>query len=94
MTRRTWVAALDPFNDDDPAIKWTRDTIAEHERRRVKEALERMGAEKAPTEAVDVTPRPVVEPEPPPRNRLAELVGRVQSGDLSAIDVLRKLVDR
>jgi hypothetical protein len=80
MTRRTWV--YDPWADDDEAIVRMRDALA---------------LEPTP-EPVEAEPKPAPIPEPvapeeTKRGRVAELVARVQAGDLSAVEMLRRLID-
>lgn len=87
MTRR-WVA--DPWSDDDPAIRRMRDVLRGPEA--VQDAPGR--PEPAAVES-EPTPEPVrpSEESTARRGRIADLVARVQAGDLSAVDILRRLID-
>jgi hypothetical protein len=80
---------IDPWSDDDPAVA------------RMREALALRAVEPAPDarDAIRVddvtTPEPDEAPAlPTRRERIAALVARVSAGDLSAVDLLRRLLDK
>jgi hypothetical protein len=84
MTRRWFV---DPFDDDDPAVRRLRDAIAPR-------PVDALGASGPPRVARDTTPEPKRDAEESQRRRgrIAELVRRVRAGDLCAVDLLGELL--
>lgn len=84
--RSAWSALADDWSDDNPAIV------------RGREALQRLQEAPGRPEAIDVESTPTSEPVAAPdgfsrRERIAQLIARVQSGDLSAVEALRNLLD-
>jgi hypothetical protein len=89
MTRRTWVA--DIWSDDDPAMRRMRDALALAP---TPEPVQDAAQRPDPADVASVaTPAPAPA-EAPRENPVAALVRRVQAGDLSAVDMLRRLLDR
>lgn len=86
--RRTW-SANDIWDENDPALRRLREAIAP--RQPVPDAP----GQAEPVEAVSEPTEPIAEPPSIPRRRdhIGELVARVRNGDLSAVDMLRKLLD-
>jgi hypothetical protein len=89
MTRRSaWSALADDWDPDNEAIARMRDALA------LQPTPEPVQDAPGPPEPVEVASEPA-EPLPDPsRGRIADLVARVQAGDLSAVDLLRRLIDR
>jgi hypothetical protein len=85
--RRRWF--VDPFDDDDPAVRRLRDAIAP----RPVDAPQ--GAGKAAV-TPDTTPDPqrAQKESQTRRGRIAQLVARVRAGDLAGVDLLRRALDR
>ena len=86
MSRR-WVSIWD---DDDPAVARMREVLKPPP---LPEAPEpRQKALRPPQSA----PEPVAAPEPSTgrRERIADLIAHVRAGDLSAVDLLREVLDR
>jgi hypothetical protein len=87
--RTVWSILADEWDPDHPAVRRGRDILRPSEP--VQDALRR--PEPLPAES-EPTPEPVTAPEESMRGRIADLVARVQAGDLSAVDMLRRLIDR
>jgi hypothetical protein len=89
MTRRSaWSALADDWDPDHPAIARMRDALA------LQPTPEPVQDAPGRPEPVEVASEPAEAPPDPRRGRIAELVARVQAGDLSAVDLLRRLIDR
>lgn len=81
---------VDPWDPDDPALQRGREGLASALQNRAEPVHDAPRAAKDPEPVPEAAPAPVE----PVRNRVGELVGRVQAGDLSAVDALRRLLDR
>lgn len=82
MTRSRWF--VDIWSDDDPAVARMR------EARALTSPLEAAPPEPAPDPIPPMPER--LDPEVK-RSRIAELLARIQAGDLSASEMLRRLLD-
>jgi hypothetical protein len=84
MTRGWFV---DPFDDDDPAVRRLRAAIAPR-------PVDAPGACEPSTVAPDATPEPkrAADESQRRRGRIAQLIARIKAGDLSAVDLLRELL--
>jgi hypothetical protein len=88
--RSAWRALADEWDPDHPAIA------------RMREALKPPPVPEAPQPrqqakvAPDTSPEPVEVPDPSlgRRARISDLIARVRAGDVSAVDLLRKSLDR
>lgn len=92
--RRQWV--VDLWADDDPALRLGRAGLALEPVLETSEPVqdaprrpEPVTLESTPTKASVAAPE-----ESKRESRITELVGRVRAGDLSAVDMLRHLLDR
>lgn len=92
MTRRY----VDIWNDDDPAVQRVREALTLAAQRRAEPVQDAPGR----IEPVEVESTPAPEPVATPeessarQGRIQELIARVRAGDLSAVDTLRRLLDR
>lgn len=78
----------DPWGDDDPAVRRGREALRLGMAPQTRsEPLERPFDTEVASESI---PEP---DEAPRRNRVGELVARIKAGDLSAVDMLRRLLD-
>lgn len=90
--RTSWSALADEWDPNHPAIARMRDALALPP---TAEPVQDAPGRPEPEIVASGSPHaPEEPPAPPQRNRVAELVARLQAGDLSAVDMLRKLVDR
>ena len=95
MTRQrssAWSALADEWSDDHPAIARMRDALALQPT--PEPAQDAPRAEQPPTVESNPTSAPVEAPEESKRGRIGELIARVQAGDLSAIEALRRALDK
>jgi hypothetical protein len=90
--RTAWSVLADEWDPDHPAIRRMREALAlEPTPERPQPAQDGPGRPEPVAVASESTPAP---DESTRRNRIAELVARVQAGDLSAVDVLRRTLSR
>jgi len=86
--RTAWSAFADDWDPENPALVRTREALA-------KAAQTSQEAPGRP-EAIEVESTPTEEPVAGPafsrRERISQLIARVQSGDLSAVEALRNLL--
>jgi hypothetical protein len=72
--------------DRDPALRRMHDALAQT-------AQDGPGPDETPGQLPDATRPEIAAATPSRRDRIAALVGRIRSGDLSAVDALRKLLE-
>jgi hypothetical protein len=85
--RTAWSALADEWDPNHPAIRRMQDALALQP---VQEAPQR--PEPAEVES-EPTPEPAAVPESSRRQRIQDLIQRSRNGDLSATDILRRLLD-
>lgn len=95
--RSVWSVLADEWDPDYPALARTREAIASSPATLV-DAPQTASQAPGRPEPVEVVSEPSTEYSAPPRTsdrrRVGELVQRVRDGDLSAVELLRRLLDR
>ena len=90
--RSAWSALADEWDPDHPAVALGRAALTlEGPPQTAQDAPERPFQSEV---ASATTPEPQAAPDESRRGRIADLVARVQAGDLSAVELLRRLLDR
>ena len=86
FARSAWGAFGDEWDRDrDPALRRMRDALAQAEQ-------EALGRPEPTSQRDAIEPEPAL-PEASKQARVAQLVARIRSGDLSAVDALRRLIE-